>query len=284
MDQGSGAAAAKGLGRPQGGGPLRAALVMAELIYHSAVRDVRRGHRNAAAGLLLNILQTVIFLATFYLMFTILGVQGNAIRGDFLLYLMSGIFPFMVHTKAVGAVVRAEGPASPMMQHAPLNTFVTMAASALSALYLQILSLLIILFVYHVAWTPVAIDEPLGAIAMLLLAWISGVGVGVCFAALKPWFPEGVLIGSSIYSRLNMIASGKMFVANSLPGSILPFFDWNPLFHAIDQGRGFIFLNYNPHFSSWEYAAWVAVALIVVGLMGESYTRRHASLSWGAGR
>ena len=57
-----------------------------------------------------------------------------------------------------------------------------------------------------------------------------------------------------------------MFVANALPGSLLKIFDWNPLFHAIDQARGFIFLNYNPHFSSWEYALWVALGLIVLGL------------------
>nr|WP_243730778.1 ABC transporter permease [Rubellimicrobium sp. CFH 75288] len=254
------------------------------LIYHSTVRNVRKSHRNAVAGLLINVLQTVIFLAAFFFMFTLLGVRGSAIRGDFLLYLMTGIFLFMVHTKAVAAVVKAEGPTSPMMQHAPLTTAVTMASSALAALYLQILSAGIILFAYHVAWTPVTIDQPLGALAMLLLAWFSGAAVGVCFAALKPWFPEAVQIGASVYSRANMVASGKMFVANTLPGSLLVFFDWNPLFHTIDQARGYVFLNYAPRFSSWEYALWLSLILLVIGLLGESYTRRHASLSWGMGR
>ncbi len=35
-----------------------------------------------------------------------------------------------------------------------------------------------------------------------------------------------------------MIASGKMFVANMLPTSMLLMLDWNPLFHCIDQARG----------------------------------------------
>lgn len=262
----------------------RAALVMAELVYHSTVRDVRRGHRNALAGLLLSIFQTVLMLATFYALFAILGAQGSPIRGDYLLYLLSGIGLFMVHAKAVGAVVRAEGPASPMMQHAPLNTTVTMLAAALASLYLQVLSLGVILFVYHVAWAPVAIDEPLGALGMVLLAWVSGVGVGLVFAALKPWSPDGATVAASIWGRVNMIASGKMFVANAMPGYLLKFFDWNPLFHAIDQMRGFLFLNYSPHFSSWPYALWVAAALIVLGLLAESRTRRHASASWRAGR
>jgi ABC-type polysaccharide/polyol phosphate export permease len=81
-----------------------------------------------------------------------------------------------------------------------------------------------------------------------------------------------------------MIASGKMFVANALPGFVLPFFDWNPLFHVIDQARGFVFLNYNPHFPAWPYALEVSAVLLAPGLMGESYTRRHASLFWSRRR
>ena len=73
-----------------------------------------------------------------------------------------------------------------------------------------------------------------------------------------------------------------MFVANTLPAYMLAMFDWNPLFHTIDQARGFIFINYNPHFSSISYPIYVSLVCLVIGLMGESYTRRHASASWSA--
>lgn len=262
----------------------RSAFGLAELIYHSVVRDIRKTHRNALVGLLMNILQTITFVMAFYFMFMLLGVRGSGLRGDFLLYLMSGIFLFLTHTKTMSAVVGSEGPASAIMQHAPLNTLVTILAAAIGALYLQFLSLVVVLFMYHVLVTPVVIDNPAGAMGMLLLAWFTGVGVGVIFLALKPWFPEFVQIASSVYSRANMIASGKMFVANALPGYMLRLFDWNPLFHAIDQCRGFVFLNYNPHFSSIGYPVKVGIALIVIGLMGEFYTRKHASRSWGASR
>ncbi|MGB0798261.1 MAG: ABC transporter permease, partial [Planktomarina sp.] len=78
--------------------------------------------------------------------------------------------------------------------------------------------------------------------------------------------------------------SGKMFVANTLPSFMLNMFDWNPLFHCIDQARGFIFINYNPHHSSITYPLIVGSILIVIGLMGEFYTRKHASESWSARR
>lgn len=262
----------------------RTAFAMLELIYHATVREVRKEHRNPLVGLLLNMLQTVLFVMTFFLLFMFLGMRGSAIRGDFLLYIMSGIFLFLCHTKAVSAVFSSEGPASAMMQHAPMNTMISITAAALSSLYLQTLSIIVILFVYHVAFTPIVIDDMIGAYAMVLVAWISGVGVGMIFLSIKPWAPNFAKVASSVYSRANMIASGKMFVANSLPSSMLVLFDWNPLFHAIDQARGFIFLNYNPHFSNWHYPLYISAALITIGLMGEFYTRRNASASWNAGR
>ncbi len=262
----------------------RSAIGLAELIYFSTVRSVRKSHRNAFIGLATNVLQTVVFVAAFYLMFSVLGLRGNAIRGDFILYLLSGIFLFLTHTKAMGAVFGSEGPTSAMMKHAPMNTAIAIASAALSSLYIQVLSASLILFFVHVVWHPVVIYKPMPTIGMFLLAWFTGVAVGMVFLAMKPWLPGLASTLSMVYSRANMIASGKMFVANTMPGYILAFFDWNPLFHSIDQARGFAFINYNPHFSSISYPITVGVVLIMIGLMGEFHTRKNASLSWSAGR
>lgn len=257
---------------------------MVELIYHSIVRDIRKSHRSAVIGLLLNMMQAVVFVLAFLILFELLGLRGSALRGDFLLYIMSGIFLYLTHIKAMGAVVSSEGPASPMMQHAPMNTIIAITSAAIAALYTQVLSMVVILTIYHIAFTPITIDQPVGAMGMLLLAWFSGVAVGLVFLAIKPWAPDFIGVMTSIYMRANMIASGKMFVANSLPAYMVAMFDWNPLFHTIDQSRGFIFLHYNPHFSSISYPVYLSLVLILIGLMGEFYTRKHASLSWSAGR
>jgi len=260
------------------------AFSMLGLIYHSIVRNIRKDHRNALVGLIMNMMQTIVFVSAFYFMFTVLGLKGNAIRGDFLLYIMSGILLFLTHTKAMSAVLRAEGPASAMMKHAPMNTIVAISSSALAALYIQLLSMAFVLYLYHVIFTPITIQDPIGAVGMILLAWFSGVAVGIVFLSLKPWFPGFVSIASSIYARANMIASGKMFVANTLPSTLLAMFDWNPLFHAIDQARGYTFINYNPHYSSVSYPIKVSIVLIMIGLMLEFYTRKNASASWEATR
>ncbi|MEY8843179.1 ABC transporter permease [Cribrihabitans sp. XS_ASV171] len=263
---------------------LSGAITMSELIFHSVVRSVRSGHNNAIIALLKNMMQVVVFAGAFYLMFSILGLRGAALRGDFLLYILSGIFLYMCHIKAVNAVMGAEGPNSPMMQHAPMNTIISIVSAAVGALYTQLLTLFIMLFGYHAIVKPIEIEDPGGAFGMLMLAWFTGCTVGLVLLALKPWFPTAAGIISTVYTRANMIASGKMFVANSMPGYMLAMFDWNPLFHAIDQCRGFVFRNYFPHNSNWEYAFWVGIVLLMIGLMGEFYTRRHVSNSWFARR
>jgi ABC-type polysaccharide/polyol phosphate export permease len=258
------------------------ALTLLELIYHATVRNVRKDHGNAVVGLMMNMLQTIIFVGAFYLMFSVLGMKGSAIRGDFLLYIMSGIMLFMTHTKAMGAVLKAEGPTSAMMKHAPMNTIIAISSAALASLYIQFLSMVVVLYAYHSAMTPIEFYQPAGAVGMLVLSWASGVAIGMVFLAMKPWAPGFVSVFSSIYARANMIASGKMFVANTMPSHVLVFFTWNPLFHTIDQARGFTFINYNPHFSSIAYPIILTIILMFVGLLGEFVTRKTASLSWSA--
>ncbi|WP_340262584.1 hypothetical protein [Roseobacter sp. HKCCA0882] len=86
------------------------------------------------------------------------------------------------------------------------------------------------------------------------------------------------------YMRINMVASGKMFVANIVPGFIISMFDWNPLFHIVDQMRGAVFVNYFPHHTNWKYPLYVACGLLIIGLMAEFFTTKRASMSWDMGR
>ncbi len=270
--------------RPRKRSRLVSAFIIFELVYHSIVRSVRKSHGNAVMALLVNMLQIGIMVVVFYVMFTLLGLRRSAIRGDFLLYIMSGIFLYMTHVKTMGSVVASEGPASPMMQHAPMNTIVSILAAALGALYIQVLSLFVILFGYYVVINRFVIDQPVAAFGAFLVAWFTGFAVGIVLLAIKPWFPTFVSVFSTFYTRANMVASGKMFVANTLPGYMLAMFDWNPLFHAIDQARGFTFVNYFPRYSNLDYPMILGITLLMLGLIGEFYTRRHASLSWNARR
>lgn len=264
--------------------PTSGLISMLEVVYHTIVRHARSGHRNAVIAILLSMFQSLTMIFAFLLFFQVLGLRSSPIRGDMLLYIMSGIFVYLTHIKAVTAVMGAAGPTSSMMLHRPMNTIIAIVASALSALYMQIITLMAILLLYHIIFTPVTIHDPVAALGFLIAAWFSGCAVGMVLLAVKPWFPRFTGIAKTIYVRVNMIASGKLFVVNTLPATMIAMFDWNPLFHIIDQMRGAVFLNYNPQFTSADYPIYVALGLIMIGLMGEFFARQHVSLSWFAGR
>nr|WP_170824985.1 ABC transporter permease [uncultured Ruegeria sp.] len=263
---------------------LGGAFTTAELVFHAVVRQIRSQHSNAVIAIFINIMQIVILATVFYLILSFMGGRIAKIRGNFVLYMLSGVFMFIMHVKSVSAIAGIAPGNNPMMLHSPMNPMIMLLAAAFGALYTQLVSILVILFVYHVAVEPLDILDPGGAFGMLILSWFVGCTVGLNLMALKPWFPRTAEMLKNIYRRLNMVFSGKMFVANALGGYILMMFAWNPLFHIIDQARGFIFRNYFPRNTNWEYALWVGIALLMIGLLGEFFTRKHVSQSWDARR
>ena len=270
--------------RPIAGSPLSKGFETLELIFHAAVRNLRKTNGNAVLGLVMSIVQAMIMVVIMYFMMEILGLRRVAVRGDFMLYVMSGVFMFMTHIKAIGAVSGAEGPTSPMMIHGPMNPIISICGAALASLYQQVLAAAVILFFYHAVFTPISIDEPVGMLGMFLLSWLSGVGIGMVLMSIRPWQPELASIVTTILMRINMIASGKMLLVNNTPPRIRAMFDWNPLFHTIDQARGFMFLNYTPRYTSIDYAVAFALVCIMIGLMAEFFTRQHMSASWNKHR
>ncbi|CUK13501.1 Vi polysaccharide export inner membrane protein VexB [Ruegeria denitrificans] len=263
---------------------LGGAFTTAELIFHAVVRSVRSQHHNAVVAIIVNILQVLALVAVFYTIMSFLGPRIARIRGELILFLLSGVFLFITHVKSVSAVAGVSTGNNPMMLHSPMNMMVVLLATAFGALYTQIVTVIVILFLYSVAIGPIEIQEPGGAFAMVILSWFVGCAIGVVFMALKPWFPTIVTMLTNIYRRLNMIFSGKMFVANALGGATLAMFAWNPLFHIIDQCRGFLFRNYFPRNTNWEYALWVGLVLLLIGLLGIFFSRQHVSQSWDARR
>jgi ABC-type polysaccharide/polyol phosphate export permease len=263
--------------------PLRLeAFAFIELIYFNIVREVRAASGNAALGLLAAIGKLMAMVLIFWAMFAVIGMRSSPIRGDMLLFLIGGIQIFLMHNAAIGAVIQAGNSTSPMLMHAPMTTSLTIISGALSALYLNMFAAIIILTAIYLFRGGLDIYQWQYALIPWILGWASGVGVGLIFLIAKPFAPRLMAIVSLLYRRANLITSGKFLVANMLPATFLPYFTWNPLFHAIDQTRGFVFVNYVAHKTSMNYLIWFTIISIVIGMMGEFWVRKKISRSKSA--
>jgi len=252
-----------------------------ELVYHSVVRDIRKQSGNATLGLLVVMMQSLVMLAAFALLYTVLGARTFAIRGDFVLFLLTGIFLFLTHNSAISRVMGGSGPADPMNLHAPMNTWINLVASSLSGLYLNFLSIAIILTIVGILRGHLEIYRPFHLIFPFFMAWASGVAIGMLFLVATPFAPRFVPIIAQLYRRANMLTSGKMLPANYMSAGMVKWFDWNPLFHTIDQSRGEAFINYFPHRSNMEYPVIFTISAITFALIVESWLRKNMSVSWG---
>lgn len=251
-----------------------------ELMFHTVVREVRHENaRNPIVGLFVAVSRTLLMVTVFYFMFEVLGARSATIRGDTVLYLVSGFLLFFLHVGGIGSTLSAGSSVGALQQHAPMTPALVIVAEAIKNLYLHVFALFVILVGLYVFKGEIDIYDWPGMIVPFMQAWMSGVVIGLLFLGLKPFFPQLVKMISLIFQRANFFTSGKFFVANMIPGVALPFFTWNPLFHAIDQMRGAIFVNYVPRNSDPTYATYFICIGLVIGMMMEFFTRKTVSRS-----
>jgi ABC-type polysaccharide/polyol phosphate export permease len=258
-----------------------ASMSFMELLFHSVVRDARKSSGNATLGLLIVMAQSLMMLAFFFLLFTVLGMRSVAIRGDFVIFLLTGIFLFLTHNKAVKSAMGAVSPVGGLTLHTPINSLLNIMASVLSGLYLQVLGFALILLVVHILRGGLDFYNPAGLIFPFFMAWASGIAIGLIFGVLTPFAPKFMPMVSMMYRRANMITSGKMLPANYMSATMITWFDWNPLFHSIDQARGHAFVNYFPHHTNMEYPVYLSLTLVMIAMMIEFWLRKNMSQSWG---
>ena len=92
---------------------------------------------------------------------------------------------------------------------------------ALGAFYTQFMSILVILFVYSTSLPSrrLRFRTPVAPLRCWLLAWFTGCAVGLMLSWRSNRGFQHVTMLNNVYRRMNMVFSGKMFVANALGGS-----------------------------------------------------------------
>lgn len=249
-----------------------------ELIFHSVVREVRTQSGNATFGVFKEVANMALFIAMFYAIYTFMG-RSIAIRGDFMMFLLTGVALMVVHMKAIASARGASKATAAIMQHAPMTVILSIASKAFAGLYLQGVAVIIIILVLWVFGMDLTVHNPKGLVLPVFFAWASGFAVGLIFMMISPLAPSAMATFTQVYMRAQMITSGKFIPAGYLPTALIGYFDWNPLFHCIDQARLATFVNYNKEVSSMSYPIWFTLIFLLLGLMGEFWSRKNLSKS-----
>ncbi len=254
------------------------ALEFMDLIFHSIVREVRTQSGNATFGILKEVSGIVIFVGLFYMISVFMG-SGAAIRGSLMMFLLSGIILFLVHIRAVASVRSASKATSAIMMHSPMTVILSILAKAFAGLYLQFVAILIVTTVLWIFGTDLSVNNPGGLVLPFIFSWASGIAVGMLLLVVAPFIPFVITTISPLYQRAQMFTSGKFIPAAYMPGVMVGWFSWNPLFHTIDQARVAIFVNYNSDVSNMSYPIYFTAGMLTLSLMGEFWARKNLSKS-----
>ena len=76
--------------------------------------------------------------------------------------------------------------------------------------------------------------------------------------------------------RMGIFISGVIFTATTLPGWMLPYFSWNPLFRAIETAREAWHPSYHSPISDPGYVILCAFGMTALGIVAERITRRYS--------
>ncbi|MGB0496781.1 MAG: ABC transporter permease [Rubricella sp.] len=251
-----------------------AALSFTDLLYVSIVREFRSENGGAIMSFFWGLARPMMIFIVFWLLYEVIG-RGALIRGDFIMFMLSGIFLYLLHIRAVKNLKGVGHSAAGMIFYARASTLLNILASALHELYVSIISIAVILTMAYLLRGYLEVYDPTAVLLPFFIAWASGFGVGLVFLAVTPLLPRLAPLLFNAYRRIQMFTSGKMFLANYLPSNLIVYFSWNPLFHCIDQARGAIFINYLPRYTNMEYPVYFTLVAITIGLIVE-YALRAA--------
>ncbi len=162
------------------------------VLYHATVRDIRSAHANAFIAIGSEIAQALVLVILIMVFLNALGIGRLMVRGNAMLSVLTGVFLFLVHTRAFSRVIASAAKAGKMVRHRSTPPVLLHLSAALASLYIQTLALLVMLLATHVLFAPVEVDAAPRAALAVGLAWfsVSGLASSRCRCGPTPrsWF------------------------------------------------------------------------------------------------
>lgn len=234
------------------------------VLHSTSVRMIREDNGKSSLGFVTGIAEMAVYSGVIYFAITLLGKRDVALRGDALTFVLTGLAIFIMHKKTLQAVQNAVKSNHNMLLHRPASTTVFIWGGAIGRFYNTAMMIVIVFAAKYFLTGVFDINNVFGCISMLLLAWLLGIGVGMIFHYVH-YYVSWIGIFSRAWARTMLWTSGLFFAANNIPRMYLPYLDWNPMLHIIDQSRGYAFVNYTPHNTTLTYPIVVTAIVFLIG-------------------
>lgn len=231
-----------------------------DLIFYKALSSLQSETSKSRLGIIWWILDPLLYMSVFYLVFGVIFERGG---DDFVVKLLIALVIWRWFDNTVKTCGSSLLTGAGLMRQVYVSKLLFPLAPIIAQTikFLVVLSMLLLfLLVYGI--------EPglnwlgLGAVLIVELLFIAG--VGLCLAAIIPFFPDlKIVIDYGI--QLAFFLSGIFYDISRVPDSVLIYFQLNPMATLIDQARQILLLHHSPDWIALGWIALVSSLLIALG-------------------
>jgi capsular polysaccharide transport system permease protein len=246
-----------------------AVLAFCQVIYAIMMREVRTRFGASNFGYLRALLEPVVFIMGFVLIWLALG-RASPIAVPVELFFLCSIFPFGAFMRTWEYTTNAIKANTGLMMFPvvrPLDFFIArmLLEAASQVLVLFILAVIVQGLFCEPRHLP---DDLLGVAGAVLAAILLGAGMGLVIGCIIMEFPT-VDVFMQIVRRALFFSSGVFFTADSLPAILQKYLYWNPVLHVTEWFRSAYFSESDSHFLDLYYLWGCVAGMLLLGLVLE---------------
>lgn len=238
----------------------------AELLLYGVYADLRTEVARRLLGFLWWIIEPLMYVAVFYLVFGLGMRQGGA---DYAPFLLCGMVPWKWFDGSVRQASTALVSNIFLMQQVFVPKYVlVMVQLVTNTVKFLVVLLVLMLFVVVLGKGPSI--EWLGLLPLIAVQFVLIVSLGLLLGAVIPFAQDLKQVVDNVL-MLAMFMSGIFFSADTMPASWRDFFQLNPMVRVIDSYRAVLLHNRWP---DWEGLGYVLLFSLPVLLLALAILRR----------
>lgn len=227
-----------------------------ELIWYKALAELRAEAARSFLGFLWWIVEPVLYMAAFYVVFGLIFERGGA---DFVPFLLCGLVAWKWFASTVTSAANAIPANGGLMQqvYLPKHIFPTIVLLVNTVKFLVVMGLLLV-FLMSYGHTPSY--AWLGLPALVLVQCLFIAAVAGLVSSIVPFVPDFKLLLDNVMMLLFFV-SGVFFDIGSVPGYLQFLLNLNPMAGIIDGYRTILMQGL------WPNGLYLA-SVLVVSLLG----------------
>lgn len=245
--------------------------VQSRVVHAFILRETRTRFGRSRLGYFWALFEPMAYILTFVGIFTVLE-RGAPIDVDISMFFFTAIIPWLLFSRMVSSVSGAVDANQQLLSYPHVKTLdVVVARMILEFSTLMLVSLIYLSGGYYLGYFT-GIESVLLVMLPLFVVTLLGVGLGLVFGAIK-YYMSAITNIQSVFLRILFFASGKFFVADSLPPALRDWLWYNPLLHITEWVRSSFFSSFESRFYDWTYPVKFALVVLFLGLASERVTR-----------